>query len=134
MTKARLSNNSITEDAPLTFYENSPELTDLNPKHVRIIRGNIVGSQYFPSADLTGSDVVPSDVLFSDIEIEDVVADANNNPLDTTSTTPDLSDITVVSNVLKYDSSGKPYAEVVFKIKNSSGQVLKGVNARVSIV
>lgn len=134
MTSARISNNSITEDAPLTFYQNSPELTDLNPKHVRIISGNVIGSQYFPSSDITGSDIAPSDVLFEEMTFEDGTTDANGNADASTNLVPDLSDITLVSNLLKYDATGNPYAEVIFKVKNSSGVILKGVNARVSII
>ena len=43
-SKPRLSNNSITVDAPITLYSNSPELNALNPNFVRVIPGNVVSA------------------------------------------------------------------------------------------
>lgn len=45
--------------------------------------------------------------------------------------TPQLSDIQVVSNEVVYDSANNPTAKVVFKIRNSSGELLKAVNVKV---
>ena len=44
---------------------------------------------------------------------------------------PSISDIEIVSNTVVYDSTGLPSAKIVFKIKNSSGKVLKAIDARV---
>jgi len=45
--------------------------------------------------------------------------------------TPQLSDIQVISNEVVYDSANNPTAKVVFKIRNSSGELLKAVNVKV---
>lgn len=45
--------------------------------------------------------------------------------------TPLLSDIQVISNEVVYDASGNPTSKIVFKIKNSSGELLKAVNVKV---
>ena len=44
---------------------------------------------------------------------------------------PNLSDIEVVSNEVVLDAANIPSAKIVFKVKNSSGKVLKAVNVRV---
>jgi len=129
MTKERVSDYSITHDVPLTFYENSPELSDLNPKHVRVINGNIVSSQYFASNDLSADEIASSDNLEASID------DAEGDPsyLDPGSASaPSLGDISVIQNSVIYDADGTPSVTVIFKIKNSSNVNLKGMNARVS--
>jgi hypothetical protein len=45
--------------------------------------------------------------------------------------TPQLSDIEVISNEVVYDSANNPTAKIVFKVKNSSGELLKAVNVKV---
>ena len=45
--------------------------------------------------------------------------------------TPQLSDIQVISNEVVYDSANNPTAKIVFKVKNSSGELLKAVNVKV---
>jgi len=47
---------------------------------------------------------------------------------------PSLSDIQIISNNVVYDATGNPSVEVVFKVKNSSGQNLKGINARLELL
>ena len=51
-----------------------------------------------------------------------------------TAAAPSLSDIQVISREVVYDSAGNPSVQVVFKIKNSSGQKLKAINARVELL
>jgi len=46
---------------------------------------------------------------------------------------PTLMDIELVSNTVVYDAAKNPSATVVFKIRNSSGETIKGVNYRVNI-
>jgi hypothetical protein len=54
---------------------------------------------------------------------DEVVSKKKNTPL--------LSDIQVVSNEVVYDAAGNPTSKIVFKIKNSSGELLKAVNVKV---
>ena len=44
---------------------------------------------------------------------------------------PSLSDIEIVSNEVVFDSAGLPSAKIVFKVRNSSGKMLKAIDARV---
>ena len=43
-------------------------------------------------------------------------------------------DIELVSNVVSYDASGNPYSVVTFKVRNSSGEKVKSINARVKVL
>jgi hypothetical protein len=45
-----------------------------------------------------------------------------------------LSDISLVSNTVVYDAAGQPSVTLVFKVKNSSGENLKGMNAKVELI
>jgi hypothetical protein len=47
---------------------------------------------------------------------------------------PNVSDISIVSNTVVYDAAGNPSVTLVFKVKNSSGETLKGMNAKVELV
>jgi hypothetical protein len=44
---------------------------------------------------------------------------------------PSLSDIEIISNEVVFDSAGLPSAKIIFKVKNSSGKILKAIDARV---
>ena len=46
---------------------------------------------------------------------------------------PLLSDIELVSKTISYDSTGTPSVTVIFKVRNSSGEFVKSVNARVQV-
>jgi hypothetical protein len=59
------------------------------------------------------------------------------NPLDTDpfrTGVPNVSDISIVSNTVVYDAAGNPSVTLVFKVKNSSGETLKGMNAKVELI
>ena len=43
-------------------------------------------------------------------------------------------DIEVVSNTVVYDAAGNPSSTIVFKVRNSSGEDVKAVNARVKVL
>ncbi len=48
-----------------------------------------------------------------------------------TKKSPTLMDIELISNEVVYDSANNPTAKVTFKIRNSSGEAVKAVNALV---
>ena len=128
MSTPRISGNSVTYEAPIVLYANSPERTHLNPRHTMIIAGSLNRS-YFSSDNLSFDEFNPDVGL-----VIDLPGDSSGKPVDKVVTlAPSLSDITIVSKTIEYDASGKPSATVVFKIKNSSGGDLKAINARVSV-
>jgi hypothetical protein len=131
MATEKPSTTSVAADAPIAVYSNSPEATDLGPNYRRVIPGNTVGPLYLGSQDLVFSEIDVTQVIADDGATEGDVGDGVSNV--TYPSSPSLSDIQVVSKNVVYDSSGNPSVEIVFKIKNSSGQTLKGINARVEL-
>jgi PBP1b-binding outer membrane lipoprotein LpoB len=127
MSTPRISGNSITYEAPIVLYANSPERTHLNPRHTMIIAGS-ANRSYFASTNLTYDEFNPDVGL-----VIDLPGDPSANPSPPLiAVAPSISDIAVVSKTVVYDSAGKPSVTVVFKINNSSGGELKAINARVS--
>lgn len=57
--------------------------------------------------------------------------DGPDGPDETSNLRPSLSDIQVISNEIIYDAANNPTAKVVFKVRNSSGELLKAVNVKV---
>jgi hypothetical protein len=125
------STTSVAADAPIALYSNSPEVTDLGPNYRRLIPGNTIGARYLGSADIGYSEIDETLYQAEDAAAEEEAAEEASDVKVLSS--PSLSDIQVVSKNVVYDASGNPSVEIVFKIKNSSGQELKGINTRVEL-
>ena len=132
MATERISTTSVTADAPIALYSNSPENTDLGANYKRIIPGNTVGAMYLASGDI-GYSEVDGTTIVSEEDAAAAAAAEGTKPAEIP-VAPSLSDIQVVSRDVVYDSLGNPSVQIVFKIKNSSGQKLKGINARVELI
>lgn len=132
MANKRISTTGIATTAPITLYSNSPENTDLGPNFKVIIPGNVIGPMFSSSADLEAGEI-DGEVA---IEIEPETEQDANKEDDSSSGTsiPSLGDISLLSNQVVYDASGQPSVTAVFKIKNSSGKTLKGINVRIQSV
>lgn len=132
MAAERVSTTSVTADAPIALYSNSPEITDVNSNYIKVIPGNTVGAMYLASGDISYNEVDGTTIAVETDATAAASAEASVTvPL---SAAPSLSDIQVVSREVVYDSAGNPSVQIVFKIKNSSGQKLKGINARVELI
>jgi hypothetical protein len=126
----RISRSGVTTSGTFPLYTNSPEVNDFDPALVRYIRGNSLSSVYLAQGDIDSDDVDSTSQFIT--EIPD---DLTDTPSDVVSVgIPSISDISIVSNSVIYDASGNPSVTVVFKVKNSSGTTLKGMNARVELV
>ena len=84
--------------------------------------------------DTQNIDAPPNKVQDSDEEPED--PDDPNDPEEPEdppegNDRPKLSDIEIVSNEVIFDLAGIPSAKIVFKVKNSSGKMLKAIDMRV---
>ena len=132
--KPRISSNAVTLEAAIALYSNSPERYVINPNYTNIIPAYAVSSVF--------NSQLGSDKLGDGTEDEEEVLDGNDDGTDdgtddnndsevAAKNTPQLSDIFVISNEVVFDSAGIPTAKVVFKLNNSSGKILKGVNARI---
>jgi hypothetical protein len=126
----RISRSGVTTSGTFPLYTNSPEVNDFDPALVRYIRGNSLSNVYLAQGDIDSDDVDSTSEFIA--EIPD---DLTETPSDVVSVgVPSISDISIISNDVIYDAAGNPSVTVVFKIKNSSGTTLKGMNARVELV
>jgi hypothetical protein len=132
MATERVSTTSVTADAPIALYSNSPENTDLGGNYKRLIPGNTVGAMYLASGDIGYNETDGTTIVVE--EVAAAAAAADGTKVTEIPGAPSLSDIQVVSKDVVYDSSGAPSVQIVFKIKNSSGQKLKAINARVELL
>ena len=62
--------------------------------------------------------------------LEEFNPDDSTDDNTTGNSTPLLSDIKVLSNTVVYDAANNPSVRVVFRVTNSSGRVLKGVDVK----
>jgi hypothetical protein len=131
--KPRISKTGLTSGGRIGLYSNSKEATDLDPSLINYIPGNSLTALYLTQADLDNDDVSIDDSVDIDVELDDPdVSGVEGNTFG--SSTPSLSDIEIVSNTVVYDAAGNPSVALVIKVKNSSGTILKGMNARLELV
>jgi hypothetical protein len=132
----RISKSGVTTTGRFPLFSNSPEINDADPSLVRIVRGNSLSALYLS----VGSDLLSEDVDALDgtlVTGEESSGDEGNKSTDGEvfrKGVPNVSDISIVSNTVVYDAAGNPSVTLVFKIKNSSGETLKGMNAKVELV
>lgn len=131
----RISKSGVTTTGRIPLYSNSPEIEDADPSLVRLVRGNSLSALYLSGGDLSAEEI--------NLEGELVVSEDDNSEsgndlkklFETFRTAiPNISDISIISNTVVYDAAGNPSVTLVFKIKNSSGETLKGMNAKVELV
>lgn len=126
----KTSNTGFGIVAPVTAYSDQKEAVDVSPNFIRTIPANVVGAVNV-SNNLDAEDVSSDDEL----EVEgpnDPEAEAKKEDL-SVKKAPLLSDIELVSKTISYDSTGTPSVTVIFKVRNSSGEFVKSVNARVQV-
>jgi hypothetical protein len=124
----RISRSGVTTTGRFPLYSNSPEVTDMDPALVYLRRGNSLSSLYLTGSDFTEDDIGDD---FGG-EIGDETGDEGKE--DKRKGIPSKSDISIVSQTISVDLLGQPTVNIVFKIKNSSGETLKGLNARIEVL
>jgi hypothetical protein len=128
----RISKSGVTTTGRFPLYSNSPEVQDADPSLVRFVRGNSLSALYLSNGNLGADDI---DVVTEEITGETGDgSDGNTGEGSFRSGVPNASDISIVSNTVVYDAAGNPSVTLIFKVKNSSGETLKGMNAKVELV
>jgi hypothetical protein len=126
----RISKSGVTTTGRFPLYSNSPEVQDADPSLVRFVRGNSLSALYLANGNLGADDI--------EIVTEEVTdgtgGDGTGGDGSFRSGVPNVSDISIVSNTVVYDAAGNPSVTLIFKVKNSSGETLKGMNAKVELV
>lgn len=132
----RISRTGVTSGGRFALYSNSPEINDFDPSLVRIIRGNSLSPLYLSSGEVQSEDISDGDIFLVEgsesSESSEKSSESSGSNLRVG--VPQLSDISVVSNQVVYDASGQPSVTLVLKVKNSSGETLKGMNAKVELI
>ena len=132
----RISKSGVTTTGRFPLFSNSPEVNDADPSLVRLVAGNSLSALYLAS----GSNLLSEDVDALDGTLVNGEGDAGSDGDKSKDGevfrkgVPNVSDISIVSNTVVYDAAGNPSVTLVFKIKNSSGETLKGMNAKVELV
>ena len=123
----RISRSGVTTTGRFPLYSNSPEVTDMDPALIYLRKGNSLSSLYLTGSDFTEDDI--GDDSGGEIGDED-----GNGEEDNRKGIPSKSDISIVSQTIEVDILGQPTVTIIFKIKNSSGETLKGMNARIEVL
>ena len=127
--KPRPSKTGVTSGSLVALYANSPERANLDPSQVIIIPGNSLSPIYGGTTNLN------YDLLDDSYDEADSSSSSTDDPNDTAKpkTVPSNADVEIISNTLVFDAAKNPSTTVVFRIKNSSGTTLKGINARIEL-
>lgn len=122
--QSKTSSSSQPTAAPLATVADSLLANTTNSNYLAFISANTA------AARLLGQQ--SENVL----NVLEEVGEGEFNPDDSTddnttgNSTPLLSDIKVLSNTVVYDAANNPSVRVVFRVTNSSGRVLKGVDVK----
>ena len=132
----RVSRTGVTSGGRFALYSNSPEVNDFDPALVRIIRGNSLSSLYLSSGEVQSDDISGQEIFLVEgsVSLEDGSKIVESYGTNSRLGVPSIGDISVVSNTVVYDAAGQPSVTLVFKVKNSSGETLKGMNAKVELI
>ena len=128
-----ISNTGVGAVPPVVAYSDSKEAKDVASSYIKVYPAYIVSSLGKPSSSLYIDSVDPEDAA----NVDDAVKKAAETAISATKITrksPTLMDIELVSNTVVYDAAGNPTSTVIFKVRNSSGEEVKSVNARVKIL
>lgn len=134
MAKEKISETAVGAPAPVVAYAGSAEAALIAPHRRVTIASNVVGANFFPSSSLYIDDIDPEDVEITTKDDEDKKKAEEEAELVKLRRAPFLMDIELVSNTIVYDAAGNPSSTVVFKVRNSSGETVKSVNARVKVI
>jgi hypothetical protein len=132
----RISKSGVTTTGRFPLFSNSPEVNDADPSLVRLVAGNSLSALYLS----IGSDLLSEDIDLLDETLVEGEGDFESEGEESTDGevfrrgVPNVSDISIVSNTVVYDAAGNPSVTLVFKVKNSSGETLKGMNSKVELV
>jgi hypothetical protein len=132
MKNSKKSSSSAPVTAPIVTVLGSELDVVANSNYLAYLKPNVAaarlaGQQSNQELDDPSDDSVVNEVYITD---DDTDNDTEYDPSEGNNR-PSLSDIEVVSNTVVYDSAGIPSVKIIFKVKNSSGKVLKAIDARV---
>lgn len=131
----KISNTKVGIVSPITAYADGKEAQDIASQYLKVFPANVIGATSNISVSLDDDDISLESNIESNLETDsETQANTDSKKEDVViKKAPLLSDVELVSNSISYDATGTPSVTVVFKVKNSSGQSIKSVNARVQV-
>lgn len=124
---AKTSNTAVGIVAPIAAYADSKEVSDVASQYLKVINAGVVGAVSAPSNSLASDELALEAAIVQDdtVPVVDspVLGDA-----------PTLADIEIISNTVVYDVANNPTATVIFKVRNSSKKIVKGIKVKVQAV
>jgi hypothetical protein len=130
---AKVSSTGVGITSPIVVYEDDKEARDVASNYLRVYPARVATGIGETSSSLYVSSIDSEDLAEADKKSEEETAAAAANTK-TIRKAPTLMDIEVVSNTVVYDAAKNPSATVIFKIRNSSGEDVKAINARVKVL
>lgn len=132
----KISNTKVGIVSPITAYADGKEVRDVAAQYLKVFPANAVGANVVGAANnvsmsLDDDDVSPESNTTVSTETKKEVDEKKEEIIVKKAPLP--ADVELVSNTISYDATGTPSVTVVFKVRNSSGQPIKAVNARVQI-
>jgi hypothetical protein len=114
MAKNRISELDVIKVSPLGVVDGSAESQKIDPRYIKIVSGQVIG-KYAASSDVTFSDYIVSDEVYEKPGV------------------PHMEDISIVKNSTYVDAKNNVRTQMVFRVKNSSGEPIIGVDARLEV-
>jgi len=128
MKNSKKSSSSAPVTAPIVTVVGSELDVVANSNYLAYLKANVAAARLMGQQSNDGLDDPADDP--GDDPADDPGDDPGDDPSEGNDR-PSLSDIEIVSNEVVFDSAGIPSAKIIFKVKNSSGKVLKAIDARV---
>ena len=128
MKNSKKSSSSSPVTAPIVTVVGSELDVVANSNYLAYLKANVAAARLMGQQANDGLDD-PDDDPVNDLD-DDPDDGAGDDPSEGNDR-PSLSDIEIVSNEVIFDSAGLPSAKIIFKVKNSSGRMLKAIDARV---
>lgn len=114
MAKNRVSELDVAKIAPLGVVANSHEARNIDPKYIKIVSGEVVNNY-----SISGSGSIVDTIVLDEVYEKPGV--------------PHMEDISIVKNSTYVDAKNNVRTQIVFRVKNSSGEPIIGVDARLEV-
>ena len=114
MAKNRISELDVSKISPLGVIAGSNEALTIDPKYTKIVSGQVMGG-YVVSGDSSYIDTLVTEEPYEKPGV------------------PHMEDISIVKNSTYVDSKNNVRTQIIFRVKNSSGEPIIGVDARLEV-
>jgi hypothetical protein len=128
MKNSKKSSSSAPVAAPIVTVVGSELDVVANSNYLAYLKPNVAAARLMGQQANDGLDDPTNDL---DDDPDDDPDDGTVDDPSEGNERPSLSDIEIISNEVIFDSAGLPSAKIIFKVKNSSGRMLKAIDARV---